>query len=505
MQYLQQIRESYYFRKRIPTHLVIYFKRTEIKKSLDTKSLKIAQAKATIIYNNYQKIIKVIKLDTFTEEQIHQIVDKFVLEALDEDKRQRATSTTKISDTSLLDLEVEKMNKLVITLRDALRGNDYESVFIPQTEEYFLNKLGITINSSEPSHRLFAQTLLRGVIDIFTEHKNRAQGEYSSKYDTRTPSSHLILTPPQLPRGKSYQEAYDEFKIYYENLKVSDSTKEDTYRVLDKLLIMVEKDADIAIARMTDLLKIKTQIENFPNSNYAPYNLLSFEQILKLTDIPSEHKITANRVQGYMKHIKKFFSFCFDNGIIQFNPTANISTPVVSDRKEPFSNDEVKQLFALFDTQKPHIRILLYAYPYSGMRREELFNSTIEAENGIQYFKIAKGKNSHSIRKVPLHSKLIELGLNNEMLSSATAQTTYEKLANLFNATIKPHVTTSKAKTLHSFRHTLATKLKAASVPDNIIKNIIGHSAKDTLNKTYARDTNLPAMKEAIEKLDFYS
>lgn len=505
MQYLQQIRESYYFRKRIPTYLVIYFKRTEIKKSLDTKNLKIAKTKATIIYNKYQEIIKVIKLGALTEEQIHQIVDNYVLTVLNGDKHNRANSPIIMSGTRVLDMEVDKMTELTMNVKDALRGNNYDAVFKSGLGADILKDLGITPNPSEPSHRLFAQTLMRGMIEITEEIANRARGEYSPKYDRKTPSKHQVQILPQPTRGKSYQEAYDEFKIYYSDQRISKPTKEDTFRVLDRLMVMIGKDTIVSTTKMTDLIKIKQQIENLPSSNFKEYNKLSFEEIVKLKNIPIEHRITDSRAKDYLKHIKKFFSFCHQNQIIPFDPSVNLTITVASDKKDHFSDDEVKQLFALFDTQKPHIRVLLYAYPYSGMRREELFNSTIEAENGIQYFKIAKGKNSHSIRKIPLHSKLIELGLDNEILSTAKTQTSYAKLGNFFNAIIKPQVTTSKTKTLHSFRHTVATKLQAVNVPDSIIQNIIGHSAKDTLNKTYARDTNLPAMKEAIEKLDFYS
>lgn len=304
--------------------------------------------------------------------------------------------------------------------------------------------------------------------------------------------------------GKTYQEAYEEFKIYYSDKKISHSTIKDTFRVLDRFMIMIGKDTLVNVTKMIDLIKIKQQIENLPITNLKEYKSLSFEHILKLNTIPSNKKITDSRVKDYLKHIKKFFAFCHQNQIIYVDPSVNITITVASDKKDDFSDKEAKELLRLFDLQREHIKLLLYVYAYSGMRREELYNSTIEEENSILYFKITKGKNNYSIRKVPLHDNLIALGLNNDLLSNATKRISYQKIGRIFNETIRPQVTSSGKQTLHSWRHTFATKLQEQNVSDNIIRNLIGHSANDTLNRVYARKaTNIHLLKDAIDLLDF--
>jgi integrase len=138
------------------------------------------------------------------------------------------------------------------------------------------------------------------------------------------------------------------------------------------------------------------------------------------------------------------------------------------------------------------------------MRREELYNSTIQEENGIKYFEITDGKNAYAKRKIPLHSRLITLGLDNDVFTQAKDKVSYTTLGKLFNQKLKPQVTSSSKNTLHSWRHTVATKLQHEGIADNLIQNILGHSATDTLNRVYAREkTNLRAMQEAIEKIVF--
>ena len=144
--------------------------------------------------------------------------------------------------------------------------------------------------------------------------------------------------------GKTYQEAYEEFKIYYSDKKISHSTIKDTFRVLDRFMIMIGKDTLVNVTKMIDLIKIKQQIENLPITNLKEYKSLSFEHILKLNTIPSNKKITDSRVKDYLKHIKKFFAFCHQNQIIYVDPSVNITITVASDKKDDFSDKEAKEL-----------------------------------------------------------------------------------------------------------------------------------------------------------------
>ena len=85
-------RGIYKFRVKVSICAIRYFNRKEINKSLNTKDLIIATSKATFIYNEYQRILKVIKMGVLSNEQIQDIVDKYVIDTLEQDKIQRATN-----------------------------------------------------------------------------------------------------------------------------------------------------------------------------------------------------------------------------------------------------------------------------------------------------------------------------------------------------------------------------------------------------------------------------
>lgn len=489
----------YKVRFKITTSAQNYFyNKTEINKTLGTSDYDTASFKAAIIYNGYLNIIRIVKMNVLSSQQIQELVDKFISETLQQDKIDRATLSYGVEGPSCYD-PVEYLNYMIDEAREYLACNNY--AFVLEDAKKLLLSVGIDFNASDSSHKLFQQTLMRGQIAIFEEALNRTQGVYSSKFDFSAKNKEVAVRL-ETKFVKTYREAYEEFKIYYEDTNAGQATKDDTFRVLDKLIIMVGEESPINNTKLTDLIRIKQRIENLPRLNNIKYRELSFEDVLKLTNIPDGDKITDSRAKDYIKHIKKFFTFCYQNRIIDFDPSGNLSITVNSDKKDPFSDVEANALFAIFDEQEPHARLLLYIYPFSAMRREELYNSTINEENGIKYFEIAEGKNEFAKRKIPLHAILIRLGLDNDTFSEAKRKISYAALGKLFNQRLKPQVTSSSKKTLHSWRHTVATKLQHEGIADSWIQNILGHSAPDTLNKTYARDkTNLQAMQEAINKI----
>lgn len=489
----------YKFRTRIPQIAVKFFKRKEINKTLETKNCKLAEIKATLYYNEFKRIIKVIKLDMLQDTQIEALVNTYIIETLEQDKIDRATKCYGV-EGECTD-PVEYLNYMLREGKEYLANHNYS--FVEDETKQILNSVGIEFDLKNPQHNLLQQRMMRGQIEIFEEALNRCHGNFSKKYDI----SYIQEVPePRKEEIKqiTYQQAYKEFKVYYDDKLTSPATKSDTYRVLNKLMIMVGATTPISSATLSSLIKIKQQIEQLPNQNYSEFKSLSFEDILKLTNVSDDRKISDNRVKDYIKHIKKFFSFCYDNQIITFNPSVKLVIPVDTNKKERFTDDEIKALCYVYDEIGDNTKYLYYCYTYTGMRREELYNCIIEEDKGIKYFNITEGKNKHSIRKIPLHNKLLELGLDNEKLDLARDIISHEQAGRKFNQSIKTKVVNDTKKTLHSLRHTVSTKLQQNGVGDNVIRDIIGHSPQDTLNKVYATDkTSLEILQKAINVLDF--
>ncbi len=64
---------------------------------------------------------------------------------------------------------------------------------------------------------------------------------------------------------------------------------------------------------------------------------------------------------------------------------------------------------------------------------------------------------------------------------------------------------TDPAKVIHSFRHTVVTRLTAAGAPQDMREVIVGHAAENVHGQTYVHREGIPLalLKEHLEKLAF--
>lgn len=165
---------------------------------------------------------------------------------------------------------------------------------------------------------------------------------------------------------------------------------------------------------------------------------------------------------------------------------------------------------------------------FTGARMSEiiqLHTSDIREENGVWVFDInddddKQVKTLSGKRLVPIHSKLIEMGLLNywkkkSLNSSRLFPEEIRGLDGKFGAFSKRFnnwknkigiVKLDKTrKDFHSFRHTFRTKLVEASVYEELIDDIVGHSSEkaSTGKRIYTHTQLVPQKKEAIEKLSY--
>lgn len=500
----------YYLRVRLHKQAVDYFGRYEVNKTLNTKDYKEALYKVNIVYNRLQKILDIIKMNLLSQEQIQNIVDNFVAETLEQDKKSRiATGNSSIIFTTESDFATQnEMSKDVLSgilsdHKEALANSNLS--IVEHIADILLRDNNIELDTSNHNHREFMFNLLQGQIKVFEEAYRRFDGIYSSSNTTQSTKSSRQKETKEKKQYKTYREAFNFFKRLYNDKNITQDTKDDTYRVLERLLILTGEDNDIGVTNLEDLLDIQNTILGLPNLNKTPYNTMNFEEILKIPNVPDDDIISDSRAKDYIKHIKKFFAFCYKHQLITFDPSSDLNVQVDSDKKDPFNDSEILRLIDIINAIEDDTKYLYISYIFNGMRKEELFNSRIiTSADGVSYFDISKGKNSDSIRAIPLHKELIKIGLTDEVLQRAKRLISPTILGRKFNEAIKIQVTDSKRKTLHSLRHSFATKLALADVSDSVIQKIIGHSATDTFNKTYNHShKDLVKLRETINLVKF--
>ena len=212
-----------------------------------------------------------------------------------------------------------------------------------------------------------------------------------------------------------------------------------------------------------------------------------------------------------------------------------VKKPKVSERNKrlTFEPNDISRLFLSDRFLKGKVsRASEYWVPlialFTGARLGELNQlncSDLYQQEGVWVFDINDDedkqlKTEKSRRLVPIHSKLIELGL----LDFAKARgRTHKRMfpeevrngEGKFDAFTKRFayyrnkqgVLSGDGEMLdfHSFRHTVRTQLADASIPEFLIDDIIGHtSSSASVGKTVYTHTQLiPQKKEAIEKIAY--
>ncbi|WP_412562233.1 tyrosine-type recombinase/integrase [Thalassobius sp. MITS945101] len=164
---------------------------------------------------------------------------------------------------------------------------------------------------------------------------------------------------------------------------------------------------------------------------------------------------------------------------------------------------------------------------FSGARLNEICQlevCDIKNDGGIWYFDLTdEGDNAKKLkaeasnRKVPVHSKLIELGFldfvetrrNHTRLFHDYSYHQDHGYGRSFGRWFNENTFLPKLKlkepgvVFHCFRHTMATRLVRENVPEPIVKSVIGHAQEGTTQRVYVSEGySLVQLKQALEKFD---
>ena len=328
----------------------------------------------------------------------------------------------------------------------------------------------------------------------------------------------------------------DAFEIFETNTKRADKWSTDTQRLVTgvkKLLFLYFKE-DTPVYKITrdNLLEFRDLLYKIPTklAQKSKYKDKSLSQILKLGE--KDDKLSEPTIQKYMIRVIQFFNYCFDSGYIGKSITAKMNVKIDIDPSEravlPYEASEARKIFEIVTSIKqsgksPSSRIeaneLYYVTmiaAYSGMRIKEitqLHKEDITLKDGIYCFNINTNdgkttKTKNSIRFVPIHSKLIDLGLLeyvNSKKSGNIFKVSNKDFSEIFRSQIqRKFIDKDSKKTFYSFRHYFIDYLVQREVEANLIAQIVGHEKQyKILLNTYAKPINANTLKAKVEMVSY--
>ena len=281
------------------------------------------------------------------------------------------------------------------------------------------------------------------------------------------------------------------------------------------------------------LMKLPSNMRKDPR-----YRDLSIPEIIKLKDVKP---IAPNTFNNNMSSVIAFVSWTRKHGYISENFFADmkvINKKKAQDERKPFSNNDLKKIFDpekyLRETAESSFR---YWVPllglFTGARINELcqlhvsdFKMVDELwcldinDNGDDLENPKKLKNKASARVIPIHPKLIELGLIEFMQKQKKSKVVrlfpeltlridgfYRKPGRWFNESYlrKKVGIKDPEKSFHSFRHTVIDGLKQKGVGESYISEYVGHSSGDseTFGRYGKQYQPKVLMQEVVERIDY--
>jgi integrase len=304
----------------------------------------------------------------------------------------------------------------------------------------------------------------------------------------------ILLNPPahEITLQPKFSEVAQEFKAHSQ---ASVKGLEGYDRYLELWLHLVE---DQPIDRYTarDIGQAIDQCFRIPASSRAPYNRMSWKQRVECTVAKESDLLSRKSVGSIYKWVKSIFAYaCADEiGYLEKNP-CNIKRNFKPATRGYFTDAELilVQEKVMNSNKRWHKWITLIAM-YHGMRRGEICQLRKEdiqrdpESNRLFFFVRSLGaeqnvKNANSVRKVPIHEKVLSLGFMDwikEMDGYIFADVAAYSVTSWFSRFMSKHRVASKdeygnIRTFHSFRHSFITKVRNAYPNLHHIQEVVGH------------------------------
>jgi integrase len=278
---------------------------------------------------------------------------------------------------------------------------------------------------------------------------------------------------------------------------------------------------DIDSHVLDDAFSIAMQM---PSRNKKPYNRLSVPECIELVqsgDIDEDDIVSVKTVKELKKLLQGLYKFLKLKREIDKSPTEGMLINLSSNtRRGAFSHTEMQSIVEHACTQtEDYKKWPLLIMAYTGMRNGEIMqlrqqDIKYDSETEILYFHITPDagsvKTKAAIRKIPVHSKLLEqeflafVGDSNDRLFEQGARALTSYYQRIKRVLQLPDVDENNdILSLYSIRHRVITTLQSKGVNPSTTQQLVGHSKQGSITDRYTHSIGLTSLKLAIELIHY--
>lgn len=451
----------------------------------------------------------------------------------------------------ILIVQAHGVKDAIIDARHALEYLSSGKADFSANFKSFVGKCGVFITEKSPiweSRYPVSVEMFKASIDEYvTIHRSKAVRKISAmsvdEYIDHTTS------PPPKPATVNHllkpTDASDSIQRCFErvvegNPNIRDNPKElgRWQNVVDAFVDYLGENKPANYVDYDAANKFIIKCENYPKTRNNPlYKGKSFSEKV---DFVLENRandvevitITAKTIEDWRAKLAIIFDTPIKDGKAFTNVFRLIEVRVgrKSIKKKPFTQSELTKILSAVQEEKKRDRFWIIAFLlYHGCRLSEFVNRKFEdlqQEDGIWYIDIREAKTDDSVRWLPIHKKILDLGFIEYIRSQKHKANDYifksfatdgrviegvfhasklpsDQFTNWFNAYFlrgKLNIS-SPEKTLHCLRHNWITT--ASKKMEEICHyKLAGHTPDQVHNAIY-NHRDLAELKEALDNVDY--
>ncbi|MFB9900421.1 site-specific integrase [Cerasicoccus arenae] len=521
--YVQKRSSGYYYRQRVPAALKPLLGQTELCLSLKTRRIASANRRAALVMASVNQMLEDVYrlMDQFGHAEAKALAENWKRQALNQDFENRLAGTVTPPDDS------------PETLRQSLAQMDFRS------RKDFINSVtrerAPFLEPETQSWRRAGYYLLQARLEYLEEIMRRSSGDNQHLEYLEEPAHSIsnvhASTSPSVNR-------ISEMLIKWERDGQRPDITIQEWRLAIRRFIDLKGDKTVETITPADIREFKEALLQVPKRVARNDRSLPMPQLIakyRKNNCARLHPASINKI---LAAVRSVLSWCIKNGYIDRNPALGIAAPlpkVSAKSRLPFDSEDLKAIFEkspvyLGQARHPKCGIATaYWLPlmalYTGARLEELGQlrlTDVKQQDDLWYLDInvdGEGKSlktSGSMRQIPLHPKLLELGFISYIASIQRLKHTHlfphlnhhqEKCTRQFSKWINKYISQDcgvedTRKVFHSFRHTFKDACRNAGIPRDKHDALTGH-ADSAVSSRYGVGFQITVLYEEIKNIDY--
>ena len=546
--FLLQRGNTYHFRRPVPKELHGILGKTEWKKSLKTKNYDEAVHRvglAVVETNHEIKQANRKAKQVATELEVEQIVKQWFFERDEHNAAEDVQNLNKLSDGMLAETLTYIQADLEAYGNKQLWDNTDRKNWAKTKAAKLITRFKLSLPQDHPNYEKMLFAILRADKELLERRYDRlSRSDFSGAvHDTHFSTTPQIITPSTSATSDiTLGELVEEYLKAKEH-SVTPRTFHSYKAHCELLMNFFSKDTKLSSITRSRMKEVAEKLKQYPVNAKQKYPNLSPDMVIAKAQKNGDKLFSAKNHAYYTDSFSSLFSYAEEEDYIAKNVAKKLpkAPKSLSEKKKryPFTLEQlnyITQNMPHWKWQGGVPRDALWVpiiCLYTGMRVTEccqLHVEDIKTDEGITYFDITPTidpdeeaeaenvkhlKTSAAKRKVPMHSRLLELGLMRRVeqakkagevrvLSQLPPKDNYRRFRDWFNRNVKKVQIDGKPITFHSTRHTARDEMDNCGIDFEMRHALggwqLGYSSSEAV---YGIGKNLSNKKEAIEKLRY--